>query len=268
MESPNDLRYETLIKIISSASVGCRGAYTTASRECNDLNGNNSVKDGCSRPCKYVAGASMPPLPAFRSARIGRKKGRGNTTGRRNGRAPVTSSFGLWIPTSDDDYNTGDKNVGCEDKNSRETREPERSKCSPSLRGMRVGREPVAISPSLPREKKVNAALLPEQNMAHVASRGTIPGREQPKQELHSLSTIFLFLSARYTITERATFPSSRPHHPPNRNRRSGESSENSSPSENSRCEGTCECNWCGLIFEEKKYPTSNIQEKGELNNW
>lgn len=48
-DSPGDLRYETLIKIISSASVGCRGAYTTASRECNDLNGNNSVKDGCSR---------------------------------------------------------------------------------------------------------------------------------------------------------------------------------------------------------------------------
>lgn len=48
-DSPSDLRYETLIKIISSASVECRGAYTTASRECNDLNGNNSVKDGCSR---------------------------------------------------------------------------------------------------------------------------------------------------------------------------------------------------------------------------
>lgn len=48
-DSLDDLRYETLIKIISSASVGCRGAYTTASRECNDLNGNNSVKDGCSR---------------------------------------------------------------------------------------------------------------------------------------------------------------------------------------------------------------------------
>lgn len=46
-DSPGDLRYETLIKIISSASVGCRGAYTTASRECNDFNGNNSVKDGC-----------------------------------------------------------------------------------------------------------------------------------------------------------------------------------------------------------------------------
>lgn len=154
MESPNDLRYETLIKIISSASVGCRGAYTTASRECNDLNGNNSVKDGCSRPCKYVAGASMPPLPAFRSARIGRKKGRGNTSGRRNGRAPVTSSFGLWIPTSDDDYNTGDKNVGCEDKNSRETREPERSKCAlPLFEGWEGGGGPVAISPSLPREK-------------------------------------------------------------------------------------------------------------------
>ncbi|KYN09734.1 hypothetical protein ALC57_18255 [Trachymyrmex cornetzi] len=45
-DSPGDLRYETLIKIISSASVGCQGAYTTASRECNDLNGNNSVKDG------------------------------------------------------------------------------------------------------------------------------------------------------------------------------------------------------------------------------
>ncbi|KYN01507.1 hypothetical protein ALC62_07689 [Cyphomyrmex costatus] len=44
-DSPGDLRYETLIKIISSASVGCQGAYTTASRECNDLNGNNSVKD-------------------------------------------------------------------------------------------------------------------------------------------------------------------------------------------------------------------------------
>lgn len=67
-ESPNDLRYETLIKIISSASVGCRGAYTTASRECNDLNGNNSVKDGCSRPCKYVGGASMlSPRFSFRA---------------------------------------------------------------------------------------------------------------------------------------------------------------------------------------------------------
>lgn len=54
-QARSDLRYETLIKIISSASVGCRGAYTTASRECNDLNGNNSVKDGCSRPCTSTA---------------------------------------------------------------------------------------------------------------------------------------------------------------------------------------------------------------------
>lgn len=246
MESPNDLRYETLIKIISSASVGCRGAYTTASRECNDLNGNNSVKDGCSRPCKYVAGASMPPLPAFRSARIGRKKGRGNTSGRRNGRAPVTSSFGLWIPTSDDDYNTGDKNVGCEDKNSRETREPERSKCAllPLFEGWEGGgRSP--SPPRFPEKKTLNAALLPEQNMAHVASRGTIPGREQPKQELHSPSSIFLFLSARYAITERATFPSSRPHHPPRTIAR-----ENRAKIRKNRVAGTRECN-CGLIFEE-----------------
>lgn len=56
-DSPGDLRYETLIKIISSASVGCQGAYTTASRECNDLNGNNSVKDGCSR-CPFPMRAS------------------------------------------------------------------------------------------------------------------------------------------------------------------------------------------------------------------
>lgn len=59
-DSPGDLRYETLIKIISSASVGCRGAYTTASRECNDLNGNNSVKDGCSRARSQCASSSSP----------------------------------------------------------------------------------------------------------------------------------------------------------------------------------------------------------------
>lgn len=77
-DSPGDLRYETLIKIISSASVGCRGAYTTVSRECNDLNGNNSVKDGCSR-CPFPMLAStarhpssfVPHRPAFRSARTG-----------------------------------------------------------------------------------------------------------------------------------------------------------------------------------------------------
>lgn len=76
-DSPGDLRYETLIKIISSASVGCQGAYTTASRECNDLNGNNSVKDGCSRARvhRHVARSrcapSPFPSPAFRSARTG-----------------------------------------------------------------------------------------------------------------------------------------------------------------------------------------------------
>lgn len=83
-DSPGDLRYETLIKIISSASVGCRGAYTTASRECNDLNGNNSVKDGCSRArgtsprhplpmCLLAPPPRCPPpaSPAFRSARTG-----------------------------------------------------------------------------------------------------------------------------------------------------------------------------------------------------
>jgi len=64
-DSPGDLRYETLIKIISSASVGCRGAYTTASRECNDLNGNNSVKDGCSR-CPFPMRANLPTLPLRR----------------------------------------------------------------------------------------------------------------------------------------------------------------------------------------------------------
>lgn len=62
-DSPGDLRYETLIKIISSASVGCQGAYTTASRECNDLNGNNSVKDGCSRAHVHRHGVlDVPPL--------------------------------------------------------------------------------------------------------------------------------------------------------------------------------------------------------------
>lgn len=65
-DSPGDLRYETLIKIISSASVGCRGAYTTASRECNDLNGNNSVKDGCSRARSQCASSSSSLCPALR----------------------------------------------------------------------------------------------------------------------------------------------------------------------------------------------------------
>lgn len=80
-DSPGDLRYETLIKIISSASIGCRGAYTTASRECNDLNGNNSVKDGCSH-CPFSMRVLpliprrhpsflVPHGPAFRSARTG-----------------------------------------------------------------------------------------------------------------------------------------------------------------------------------------------------
>lgn len=63
-DSPGDLRYETLIKIISSASVGCRGAYTTASRECNDLNGNNSVKDGCSRARSQCASSSSSSFPS------------------------------------------------------------------------------------------------------------------------------------------------------------------------------------------------------------
>lgn len=67
-DSPGDLRYETLIKIISSASVGCRGAYTTASRECNDLNGNNSVKDGCSRArSQYASSPVFPLCPSLRS---------------------------------------------------------------------------------------------------------------------------------------------------------------------------------------------------------
>lgn len=66
-DSPGDLRYETLIKIISSASVGCRGAYTTASRECNDLNGNNSVKDGCSRArSQCTSSPAFPPCLSFR----------------------------------------------------------------------------------------------------------------------------------------------------------------------------------------------------------
>lgn len=65
-DSLGDLRYETLIKIISSVSVGCRGAYTTASRECNDLNGNNSVKDGCSRARSQCAFPSaFPPARPF-----------------------------------------------------------------------------------------------------------------------------------------------------------------------------------------------------------
>lgn len=82
-DSPGDLRYETLIKIISSASVGCRGAYTPASRECNDFNGNNSVKDGCSRAT--VPNARPPPaLPVPREREAGGEESR---TG-------VTSSFG------------------------------------------------------------------------------------------------------------------------------------------------------------------------------
>lgn len=97
MESPNDLRYETLIKIISSASVGCRGAYTTASRECNDLNGNNSVKDGCSRPCTSVVRRCLSPLFVPHGSR-GKKDEAVIQSGEGNSRAPVTSSFGLWIP--------------------------------------------------------------------------------------------------------------------------------------------------------------------------
>lgn len=92
-DSPGNLRYETLIKIISSASVECQDAYTTASRECNDLNGNNSVKDGCS--CARVRAAALLPMlrivrslflspcsirsPAFRSARTGIRRLRDNT---------------------------------------------------------------------------------------------------------------------------------------------------------------------------------------------
>lgn len=194
MESPNDLRYETLIKIISSASVGCRGAYTTASRECNDLNGNNSVKDGCSRPCKYVGGASMP-LPAFRSARIERKKGRGgDTVGRR--KQSCTGDIVIWALDSRPRTATitpGTRTLDArgEQEFSRNSRTAERSKCARSGKRGIAGREPVAISPlDLPphREKKLNAALVPEQNMAHVASRGTIGpvGGEQTEQELHS----------------------------------------------------------------------------------
>lgn len=102
-DSPGDLRYETLIKIISSASVGCRGAYTTASRECNDLNGNNSVKDGCSRArvhrhaIRCRCASSPPPLPAPCFARFsfctnGNKKPEVVRHGESCTR--VTSSFG------------------------------------------------------------------------------------------------------------------------------------------------------------------------------
>jgi len=74
-DSPGDLRYETLIKIISSASVGCRGAYTTASRECNDLNGNNSVKDGCSRARSQCTRLFSLPFPCrFSFCTNGNKK--------------------------------------------------------------------------------------------------------------------------------------------------------------------------------------------------
>lgn len=103
-DSPGDLRYETLIKIISSASVGCRDAYTTASRECNDLNGNNSVKDGCSlarslarTSCtslpvpRYAAPA--PPLARSPFCTNGNKKP-GVGTARRVVHERVTSSFG------------------------------------------------------------------------------------------------------------------------------------------------------------------------------
>lgn len=120
-DSPGDLRYETLIKIISSASVGCRGAYTTASRECNDLNGNNSVKDGCSRARSQCASSSSsppppPPLPfaCFSFCTNGNKKPevvrRGESCTR------VTSSFGRGgfhlerraITENDDDKNGDD----------------------------------------------------------------------------------------------------------------------------------------------------------------
>lgn len=131
--------------------------------------------------------------PAFRSARIiGRKKGRGgggDTAGRR--KQSCTGDIVIWALDSRPrtaDYNTGgDKNVGrAGNKNSRETREQRRDR-----NALARGREGSPVGSRLrssPREKKLNAALVPEQNMAHVASRGTIGpvGGEQTEQELHS----------------------------------------------------------------------------------
>lgn len=142
-ESPSDLRYETLIKIISSASVGCRDAYTTASRECSDLNGNNSVKDGCSRPCTaLVAVSDAARCRCCFSYRAGQKKRRKKSAVVRARRAESrTGDIVIWarIPASNGDCNSEDKNVGYAGKNSRETREPE-------IETRREGcREPVAI---------------------------------------------------------------------------------------------------------------------------
>lgn len=97
-DSPGDLRYETLIKIISSASVGCRAAYTTASRECNDLNGNNSVKDGCSlaRPCTSLSVPNVPRplLPLARSSFCTNGNKKPGVIRRSESCTRVTSSFG------------------------------------------------------------------------------------------------------------------------------------------------------------------------------
>lgn len=214
MESPNDLRYETLIKIISSASVGCRGAYTTASRECNDLNGNNSVKDGCSRPCKYVGGASMP-LPAFRSARIERKKGRGgDTVGRR--KQSCTGDIVIWALDSRPRTATitpGTRTLDArgEQEFSRNSRTAERSKCARSGKRGIAGREPVAISPPS-RKKAKRCSRSRAKYGARCVSRDDRPrwrGTNRARTSFASsiLLLLLLFLSARYNaITERATF--------------------------------------------------------------
>lgn len=124
--------------------------------------------------------------------------------------------MGFGFQASDGRYNTGDKNVGrAGNKNSRETREQRRDR-NALARGRRGEGLPVGSRlrspPPSPREKKLNAALVPEQNMAHVASRGTIGpvGGEQTEQELHSPPRYSYSSSARYAITERATLPSPR----------------------------------------------------------
>lgn len=68
-DSLGDLRYETLIKIISSASVGCRGAYTRRPL-------GNATTLMAIIPLRTVArdARCAPCSSAFRSARTGNKK--------------------------------------------------------------------------------------------------------------------------------------------------------------------------------------------------
>ena len=207
--SPSDLRYETLIKIISSASVGCRGAYTTASRECNDLNGNNSVKDGCSRPCTSPARPAMLLLFVPHEPRVKRTSSVGNTGGQ-----SCTGDIVIWarIPASRTTLavTSEDKNVRCADKNSRETREPERSKRVQGRRDRDRERKKEREKKKekketqsrsairLPRgEKKLNVALVLEQNMAHVTSRGTIGPAAKVQRARTSFACSIFLLGAR-----------------------------------------------------------------------